>query len=565
MNNRRKYRRILVSLAACALLAGGCARYTQENKPVPGTAAGTQASLPDSSGQESTDETIDALALTFIEERDRIFSYSSYSPAPAETLGEFSLDALTMRNASFRELKTALSHLDTAKLDTDELLICKTVEDQLNTELLADGLELYTQPLEPENGIQIQIPQMFASFELNSSSDISRYLALMGQMPELYESILKFEQEKAEAGLLTGGEPLELIIQSLDPYMVRPDSNPLTQSFASRLEAVPGITEKEAEEYKRLHRDALKASFIPACRALSDGLNALKSKASSTGGLASMPMGRSYFSYLVEANSGCSVSVPELLSQTERRLKENLDLMTLLSDQHPEFEKQADSYQFSFPDTGSRFSWLCESTKDLFPAVTEDSAALANLMDMGADLDLVTLAGKGWPGLFYRSLYYEERQLSPLRLSLSDRSSAAVWECYAERFAFADGNGLSPELNGFLLSYREAANGLYALMDIHLNYDGWSREQFEEFCTSYGFSDADVIDKLYCEILASPGHWASRYAGFLSLTGLKREAQERLGENFSLAEFHTFLLDMGPVSLRVIEPYFKAWMLTKIH
>ena len=82
---------------------------------------------------------------------------------------------------------------------------------------------------------------------------------------------------------ITGGEPLELMIRSLDPYMVRANNNILSRQFAEKLNAVPGLTEAKRQEYLEAHQTALKESFIPAYRTLSQGLEELQEAAAANG------------------------------------------------------------------------------------------------------------------------------------------------------------------------------------------------------------------------------------------------------------------------------------------
>ena len=51
----------------------------------------------------------------------------------------------------------------------------------------------------------------------------------------------------------------------------------------------------------------------------------------------------------------------------------------------------------------------------------------------------------------------------------------------------------------------------------------------------------------------------------MTLMELREEAAAVLGSRFSSLDFHQFLLDMGPVDCQLLEPYFRAWLLTRNH
>ena len=399
MIKRNYCRRLLLGAGICALLAAGCTRSPEETVPAeePVTAAEEPASPSDGVKHGDLREFVN----TYTAVRDTIFSGTPGLSRAPETLGQYSLKALTDRTAAFRDMKKQLSFFNTAQMDSGELIAFRRMEYILGAELKADGLELYAQPLSPECGIQIQIPAMLSAFRFENTSDVDHYLSLMNEMAPLYENILAFEQEKANAGLLTGGEPLELMIRSLDPYMVRANNNILSRQFAEKLNAVPGLAEAKRQEYLEAHQTALKESFIPAYRTLSQGLEELQEAAAATGGLASMPEGKAYYRYLIASGSGSGESIPALCRKTEQRIDRELDQMTALLDQYPELSGESDDLPFAFDTDEEALAWLEDSIAGQFPSVTmqEMPASEASSVDVlmagdAAEEDSITSAEK---------------------------------------------------------------------------------------------------------------------------------------------------------------------------
>ena len=62
-------------------------------------------------------------------------------------------------------------------------------------------------------------------------------------------------------------------------------------------------------------------------------------------------------------------------------------------------------------------------------------------------------------------------------------------------------------------------------------------------------------------MIENPGNYIAYYVGYLEIQNMAGIAKEQLGEKFSLKEFHTFLLDLGPAPFDVIQPYFTSWLL----
>lgn len=638
MKNRKFYRKTILALALCAA-ASGCSPYAgkhgaaapeDQGSAESGVSAGDRTgNVPegeaetadeDKRGAEKTKEDTESLDAAKdpkspgnAEAADGAGSGDFRAPESLRELTaqlaaekqqklsldfHFTADALRSRTSRRRAMRQAMESFGPSGTGTDarELLLFRLAQDRLDTGLLSSGLELYAQPLTPENGLQIQIPRMLSSMPVRNTGEADQYLTLFGKVPGLYKELLAFEQEKAGAGLLTGGDALEAIIRSFSRSMVRPDNHFLTKSFEEKLNAIPGLSDAAKKDYLKRHRIILSEQFIPACRALTDGLTALQATASKTGGLGEMPEGRRYYAFLIASGSGNSAPLEQLTANIEARVADRLDEMAALTEAFPQLAAEADSRAFAFSDAGSALAWLKASTADIFPpaedfscelrplehtnspagiaarwagesaASAEDGAGMPDILyvDESAQNMPLGIAMEGWPGLMYRAAYERSASAGRDLLSLADESSAAAWRLYAGQYAWADGNGLSPELNQFKAAYEDAMAGLYALMDIHANYDGWSREQFASFCASYGFADPDVVDQLLCSALANPGADAAPYIGFISLDSLREDAKKRLGEKFSLMEFHRFVLDMGPVPYRLLEPYYRAWMLTQL-
>lgn len=99
------------------------------------------------------------------------------------------------------------------------------------------------------------------------------------------------------------------ILKSCKSYLIRPENSLLTETFASRLNAVEGLSDAEKASYKAKHLTILKEHFIPAYTNLSKALESLKGSHPETGGLSTYEHGREYYAYLAAALTGTDSSV----------------------------------------------------------------------------------------------------------------------------------------------------------------------------------------------------------------------------------------------------------------
>ena len=86
------------------------------------------------------------------------------------------------------------------------------------------------------------------------------------------KQLAAYEQAQADAGLAPSDDTIDRILKSCKSYLIRPENSLLTETFASRLNAVEGLSDAEKASYKAKHLTILKEHFIPAYTNLSKAL-----------------------------------------------------------------------------------------------------------------------------------------------------------------------------------------------------------------------------------------------------------------------------------------------------
>lgn len=77
------------------------------------------------------------------------------------------------------------------------------------------------------------------------------------------------------------------------------------------------------------------------------------------------------------------------------------------------------------------------------------------------------------------------------------------WATYAEMCSYYL-MPLSKTQAAILQKNSSVILALYALADMGIHYEGWSRMDTVEFYARYGIKDAETVDKIYNLILGSP-------------------------------------------------------------
>lgn len=598
-----------VSLLVC--LTAACSHSEQISLPEKETAplesqAQTEQETPKSSEQNAAqicsqfdrlcqDFMIDQLSGSFLNLHYTLLDPGAYGITDYEkSFGDFSLNALKEERAGQKEFQREFEKINPKLLDSSRQLTYRILMDAFEAENAGDGLELYCQPLAPATGTQAQLPILLGEFTFRSRQDIEDYLTLLADIDEYYRQILDFEKEKSQAGLFMTDSCVDQIIDECSGYLLPPENNFMTSAFNQRVDAVSDLSEQEKSDYKSRNQTIVAEHFIPAYQLLTDGLKSLKGTCTNEQGLCFYPQGSAYYEYLVHASTGTTYPTIEALRDAiSAQIDSDLSAMAQILKEHPETADQVMDYRFSLTEPTEILEHLKTQISHDFPEIPacsyttktvpkELSSTLGpafflvppiddydqcviyvNPDSTSTDQDLyTTLAHEGIPGHMYQNVYFLSNCSSQLRKILSFASYSEGWAFYVENYSYTTDNGLSPALGQILALNTSASLGLHALVDININYFGWTREQVQQFLSPYfnDSPDSSLTDTIYNVMLNTPVNYLNYYVGYLEIIHMKEQAQAALGDRFDLKDFHTFLLDIGPAPFTVIHEDFQTWL-----
>ncbi|WAJ23827.1 DUF885 domain-containing protein [Lacrimispora xylanolytica] len=509
------------------------------------------------------------------------------------TLGDFSLDNMKKNSKDLAELKKKLNQFNPRKLTKDQRLTYQILYSYIDTEMASEGLELYTQPLTTTIGIQAQLPVLFAEYAFYKKDDVDHYLSLLSTIDDYYSQILEFEKQKSEAGLFMSDSAADHVLKSCEAYLIQPDHSFLSETFNTRIDALNDLTPEEKAAYKEKNLKVLEEHFVPAYKNLINGITALMGTGKNDKGLSWYPEGKKYFEYLVNSNTGTSYdSVDSLKKAIEKQITSDIKALGQITKENPKVLDQLDTYSFNvtkpedileslksqiakdFPElpknqyTVKYVPKALESSLSpafyLVPPIDryEDNIIYINGNPRFQNDDLyTTLAHEGYPGHLYQNVYFLSKSPNDLRSILSFSSYSEGWATYVENYSYTLDNGLDPDL-GKLLAHNSAVTlGIYAYLDICINYEGWDKEQTAKYLsTFYNVEKTDIVDSIYNSLVENPTNYMEYYVGYLEIMEMRNAAEKILKDKFNLKEFHTFLLDIGPAPFSVILPEFRNWL-----
>jgi uncharacterized protein (DUF885 family) len=133
------------------------------------------------------------------------------------------------------------------------------------------------------------------------------------------------------------------------------------------------------------------------------------------------------------------------------------------------------------------------------------------------------------------------------------------WARYSE--ALAEEMGLYQSATGPILRRAWPARGMVVDPGIHLF--GWTREQAIDFMSESGRFPRSSGDSMVDRIAILPGQLTAYDSGGLEIIALRQQAEEALGGEFDIREFHDRVLENGTIPLGSLRAHIEAWLAEK--
>lgn len=518
-----------------------------------------------------------------------------------QSLGTFSLKDMKNSQSDYIEQINTLQKFDYRSLSKSQQITYDILLSHFRTELDFGDLCKYYDCLSPTTGIQAQLPILLSEYEFYSEKDIKNYFLLLKSVPDFFDSIINFESEKIDNKTFMSKSNCESIIaQCLS--LINDSSqknNLLIETFNSRLKKCKFLSDKTTADYLNLNKDYVNTFVLSSYKKLADKLSDFNSsyytdKELENYTLANSKQGKAYYEYLVSSKTGSTKTVSELKTRIQSQIAADMTQVSSLFTSNPELESQfynSTSTTITEPtdilkdlknkinNPDSSFYEICKldsikydlkyvepSLQDyLSPAfylsppidMPEKNTIYVNKSDKFKNQDLyTTLAHEGFPGHLYQNHVFSTTNPSTIRYLLSFGGYTEGWATYAEFLSYSY-EVADPSLAKALSCSASFSLGLYSLVDIGVNYEGWTPEDTRAFLKHYGFSQPDIQTEIYNSVTESPANYLQYYVGYLEITELKNLYLQNHSQKNALRDFHSFILKFGPAPFDVIQKWMK--------
>lgn len=505
------------------------------------------------------------------------------------SLGSFESDP-DMVKVSTENMRQALQEFSYEGLSLQNRITFDILEYQVKSAEKNADYVLYEEPLGLVSGVQTQFPVVMSEYRFYDRQDVETYLELLEMTGDYFDSLIKFEREKADAGLFMADYALDTVLEQCRAFLDMGDGNYLYSTFADRVKDVNELTKEEKSDYIQDNALAVSDCVFPAYEKLISSLEELRGSGENEKGLVNLPDGAGYYELVVRRATGSERSVEEMEDLTRRQITDDLEAMEqvlgITTEEAQEaaasmtqdsagliLSKLQDGIKEAFPeapDTALEVKYVPEEMEEhlspafyMIPAIdnTEENVIYINRAHMNDDLTLfTTLAHEGYPGHLYQTVYYESTDPDPVRSVMDFGGYVEGWATYAEMGSYYL-TPLSKEQAVLLQKNSSIILGLYALADMGIHYEGWSRMDTVAFFSNYGITDTETIERIYELIIGSPGNYLKYYIGYVEFLELKKDWAEEKGTEYSQKEFHEAVLEVGPAPFDIVEKY--MWEMTE--
>lgn len=545
------------------------------------------------------DITTDTLSLHYTLAYPSHYSLDSYTL----TLPKYEKDDLQKSRSKIENSLFVLNTINPLQLNKEEAYCHDLLTSFFSMQINGFPFTYFEECFSPSSGIITNYPVVMAEYTFRSKKDVTDYLTLLADTNNYFSSFFEFQKERAQKGYCLSSVSLQEIIKQCDTIItgeaLENNSHFLQHSFRERLAPLVAkdiLSKKEAFSFIEKNNSLLKEVVLPSYQKLKESFLSLQTKEIPLCGLYRYAQGQNYYTWYVQKQIGCSLSIPEILEKLENDYEINLLSFRTLQEKisaYPDYEKYIGK-GFPMTDRNRMLSVLQTLSKKDFPSLLDTSGktvtttikSVSSYMEEytspafymippiddfwkntiyindsstpeGLDL-FTTLAHEGYPGHLNQTVYYQlysQKENTPLiRHILNYGGYVEGWAIYCEFYSYDYATMLySDDAKEFytlwhqlLACDKKLQLAVLSILDIQLHYYNDSLETAANILSQYGITDQKTISEIHQYILEEPGNYLKYYMGYLLLMDLKEKAENLMGSDFTDYKFHEFILNAGP-------------------
>ena len=462
-------------------------------------------------------------------------------------------------------------------------------------------------PVNQMFGVQSWFPSfMDSQHQISDLESVEHYLARLNAVDTQFQQLLLGLQEREQRGVLPPRFVVDRVLDEMQGFVAAaPAENILYTSLEKRL-AESDVAVNEHAPLLSQTAAAIKGQVYPAYQRLIDYFTALRPQTTTDDGVWKLPDGDDYYRYQLQRQTTTDLSPERIhaigLSEVARIQAEIIRILqqqgvTQSDDFATAIKALAERSDQYYPDTDAGREKILQDYRSI---IDEAEANLAGVFGRTPEADVEvrriplfkekTAPGAYYmhpsidgsrPGRFFANLYdieatpkygmrtlayheavpghhfqialaMEAEGLPFIRRSSPFTAFTEGWALYAEYLAWEMGLQQQPLDNVGRLQ-AELFRAVRLVVDTGIHAKRWTREQAIDYmAANTGTAMSDVVSEIE-RYIVNPGQATAYKVGMMKILELRERAQQQLGEQFNLADFHDEMLRNGALPMALLE------------
>ena len=457
-------------------------------------------------------------------------------------------------------------------------------------------------------GIQSSLPNfMLSSHPLADLTDAEHYIARLNQFQRVFLQVVEDLKIRTEKGVIPPRFVLEKVLAEMNGFTEgEVEQQVLYKHFSDKISNLAQIDAATAQSLKTKAAEAVQQSVIPAYQHLSAYLQALLPQSNSDDGVWKLPDGDAYYAYMLKQHTTTDLTPEQIhqlgLSEVARIQGQMLQILTAQGHSGDSVAAMmtalGNDAQFLYPDTVDARLQILADYKTMLADINTRLAPAFNIrpkaeMDVqrvpefsektapGAYYNAPSMDGSR-PGVFFANLYniratpkfsmktlavhegipghhfqiaiqQELQGLPTFRKILPFTVYAEGWALYTEKLMAELGLYENDPYGDLGRLQDELFRAIRLVVDTGIHHKRWTREQAIAYMAGNAGMAASDVEAEIERYIVSPGQACAYKIGMLKILELRQKAQNELGNEFKLTDFHDVVLKNGSMPIAILE------------
>jgi uncharacterized protein (DUF885 family) len=525
-----------------------------------------------------------------------------------DQLGSSSEKTILEQQAKEKEFLKRFQAIDPTGLPHQAVLNRELEIRDLKQDIEDTDLKLWQMPVNQMNGTHIDAPQMVTVLSFQTVKDYDDYIARLRQLPRVFDEDTANMRKGMADGLMPPKFLLEKVVDQINGIAtLPPDQTPFAQPFK---EFPASFSDADKARLKTAGLAAIKDNVLPAYAKFATFVkDEYVPKGRTEVGAWSLPNGNAIYAFEVR-RSTTTDKTPEEIHQIGLQQVAEIESQQLAIASRLGF-KDLKSFRESVKANPKLYAQSREQILDLYRKYTAQmKPELPKLFGRLPKADLIVMPvepfrEKDAPGAQYvpgtpdgsrpghvevntsepekrmvisiESTTYHEgvpghhlqgtiaqevTDLPPFRQHAWYGAYGEGWALYSERLGKEVGFYQDP-YSDFGRLEDEMLRAIRLVVDTGLHYKHWTRDQVVQYFHDHSAIDEPNVQSETNRYIAWPAQALSYKMGQLKILELRARAQQQLGSQFDIREFHDQVVDSGALPLDVLDEQINAWIAQK--